>query len=68
MAIKYKNIMEKLKEIGVSQKELREAGVLSQSTVARLRANQTITSDTIDTLCQLLHCTPNDIIEISYNE
>lgn len=68
MAYKYKNIMEKLKETGVSQRELSRAGILSQSTMARLRANQTITIDTLDILCQLLHCTPNDIIEITYNE
>mgnify|MGYP005612119431 CR=1 FL=1 len=68
MAFEYNDILEKLKEVGLNQTQLRNSGVFSQSTLTRIRQNQPVTTDTIDVLCQLLHCTPNDIIKIKYNE
>ena len=68
MAFIYKDILGKLKSAGLSQNTLRDTGLISQSTITRIRQNQSITLDSIDVLCQLLHCTPNDLIEIEYNE
>lgn len=68
MAFIYKDILGKLKSVGLSQNTLRDTGLISQSTITRIRQNQSITLDSIDVLCQLLHCTPNDLIEIEYNE
>ena len=68
MAFIYKDILGKLKSVGLSQNTLRDTGLISQSTITRIRQNQSITLVSIDVLCQLLHCTPNDLIEIEYNE
>ena len=68
MAIKYKNVINKLKDAGITQTAVRDAGLLSQSTLTRLRMDQSVTTDTIDILCQLLHCTPNDIMQVTYDE
>ena len=68
MAFIYKDILGKLKSVGLSQNTLRDTGLISQSMITRIRQNQSITLDSIDVLCQLLHCTPNDLIEIEYNE
>ena len=64
----YKNVLEKLKEAGVNTNSMRKANILSESTLTRIRNNQPINTDSIDIICQLLHCTPNDIIEIRFNE
>ena len=64
----YKNVLEKLKEAGVNTNSMRKANILSESTLTRIRNNQPINTDSIDIICQLLHCTPNDIIEIQFNE
>lgn len=68
MAITYKNIIQQLKDAGITQAVLRETGILQQSTLARLKTNQPVTTETVDIICQLLHCTPNDIMEVHYNE
>lgn len=68
MAYRYKNVLNKLADAGFTQNALRDAGALSQSVITRIRQNQSITLDSIDVICQLLHCTPNDIIEIIYEE
>lgn len=61
--IVYKNILEKLREAGYTTYRIRKEKILPESVVHRLRAGKTITTDTLDTICNLLDCQPVDLIE-----
>ena len=60
--IVYKKLWEQLKEKGVSQYKLNKSGI-SHSTLTRLKRNQYVSTETIDKLCAILHCSVEDIME-----
>lgn len=64
----YKDIFAIMRGAGITTNFLRKTGIISESTLTRIRRNEPITTETIDILCQLLHCTPNDLIEVKQNE
>lgn len=68
MSIVYKDILGKLKSIGLSSTKLRRLRLLSESTITKIRRNQSVSLECIDIICNLLHCQPKDIIEIRYDK
>ena len=64
--ISYEPLWKTLKRKGISQYELINMGV-DRKTMDGLRHNRNITAVTIDKLCNLLDCTPNDILECTKN-
>jgi len=63
MAIIYDKLFSLLKSKGYSATYwLRQNGMHS-ATVTKLRKNQRVNTDTIDTLCKLLECQPGDLME-----
>ena len=64
--ISYEPLWKTLKKKGISQYELINMGV-DRKTMDGLRHNRNITAVTIDKLCNLLDCTPNDILECTKN-
>ena len=64
MALQYKiDIMNALKEKGVSTYTMRKEKILSESTLQKLRRKQGVGWENIEALCMLLECQPGDIIE-----
>ena len=63
--IRYKfNVLDAIKKRGITTYEIRTKKILSESTVAKLRNNDTtITVANIDTICKLLDCQPGDLLE-----
>ena len=61
--IVYKDILEKLREAGWSTYRLRKEKILPNSVIIQIRAGLPITTATVDKICELLHCQPNDILE-----
>lgn len=61
--IVYKDILLQLKNAGYNTTTIMREKLLSQATVDAIRHNRPITLKSIDTICHLLHCQPNDIIE-----
>lgn len=57
-----------LEKRGISQYQLIKEYRFSTGTLDALRKNKSVTIYTIDRLCQILHCKPNDIIEIIQEE
>lgn len=49
------------------QKTMREDLNLSGSILTRLKNNGAVTTETIGKICEYLHCTPNDIMEIKFD-
>lgn len=63
MALKYKiNVLEALKSKGFTTYRIRCDKLLSESTVQKLRGNQPIAWENLETLCKLLDCQPESII------
>ncbi|MBS5932399.1 MAG: helix-turn-helix transcriptional regulator [Clostridiales bacterium] len=61
---KYKiNILQLLKDLGYTTYKLRKDKLLAESTIQKLRNNEPISWDNIETLCKLLNCQPGDIMK-----
>lgn len=62
--IKYKiNVYEELQQRGISSYAIKKNSLMSQSTLSKLKNNDTsITLNSLDKVCQLLHCDVSDVI------
>lgn len=60
--IVYDRLWKKMTEKNVSQYRLNKLGI-SHSTLARLKNNQPINTETLDKLCSILDCNIEDIVE-----
>ncbi len=64
MPLQYKlDVLSALKDLGYTTYQIRKNKLLSESTVQKLREGKPISWENIETLCKLLNCQPNDIIE-----
>ena len=63
--LRYKlNILEELKKAGYSTYRMRQEKVLSESTLQRIRAGNTlITLESMGVICDILQCQPGDLVE-----
>ena len=66
--ISYAPLWKTMKTKGVSTYFLVEKMGFSTNTISRLRHNKHMTTDTMERLCKILECTPNDIIEFLPDE
>lgn len=60
--IVFADILKMLSEHGWSTYRLRKDGALSESVITRLRNRDSITTTTIDKICELCECQPGDLI------
>lgn len=64
MPLRYKiDVLAALKNAGYTTYRIRKDGLLSQSTLQKLREGIGVSWDNVDTLCRLLHCQPGDLME-----
>ena len=61
--ISYEPLWKTMKEKGVTTYTLIYKMGFSAYTITNLRRNKSITMNTMERLCKVLHCTPNDIVE-----
>ena len=61
--ISYRPLWETMKRLGASTYTLQVKGGISSSTIRRLKAGESVSTNTLDALCQLLECTLPDIVE-----
>ena len=57
------DVLPLLKENGYSTYKLRKDGILSESTIQKLREHKIVSFETLDWLCGTLNLQPGDIIE-----
>ncbi|MBE6529386.1 MAG: helix-turn-helix transcriptional regulator [Ruminococcaceae bacterium] len=63
MSLQYKiNILEALKEKGVTTYTLRKEKALSESTIQKLRNGDGVSWENLETICRLLECDISDIL------
>lgn len=64
MPLQFKvDVLEALKEKGLSTYALRKDNILSQSTIQKLREGKGLSWENIERLCSLLDCQPADLME-----
>jgi putative transcriptional regulator len=60
--IVFVDILELLRKNGWSGYRLQKAGLISNGTIVRLRHRQSISTETLDTICRLCNCQPGDLM------
>ena len=69
MPLKFRmDVLAALKEKGYNTYRVRKDKLLSESTVQKLRNSLPVSWENIETLCQLLHCQPGDLMEYEDDE
>ena len=59
--ISYAPLWETMKRVGATTYTLQVKGYISSSTIRRLKANESVSTNTLDALCAILHRTLPDI-------
>jgi len=67
MPLTYKiNVLEALKRAGYTTYRLRTEKLLGEASLQKLRNNEVIGINNLETVCSLLNCQPGDILQ--YNQ
>lgn len=61
--ISYKPLWETMERKKASTYTLQVKGGISSSTIQRLRSGQSVSTNTIESLCKILDCSPSEIFE-----
>lgn len=61
--VSYAPLWETMKEKGITTYALIEKYKIQSKTIYNLKHNKNITTATMETLCEILECTPNDILK-----
>ncbi len=60
--ISYAPLWETMEKRGATTYTLQYKGGISSSTIRRLKANESVSTNTLDALCKILDCTLDDIV------
>ena len=63
--IRYDPLWQTMKDRGVTTYTLIYKMGFSAYTITNLKSNKSITMNTLEKLCKVLQCTPNDIVEFT---
>ena len=64
MPMKYKvNVIAALKAAGYNTTRIRKERIMGEAMLQKLRSGQMVSWATLETICELLHCQPGDLIE-----
>lgn len=66
--IVYVDLFDRLREKGWTIRRLVRERKLGNGTISRLRNGASVSTDTIDTICELLQCQPGDILRYEEEE
>ena len=61
--ISYERLWATMKKKGATTYTLQVKGQISSSTIRRMKAGESVSTNTLDALCKVLDCSLNDIIE-----
>lgn len=64
----YSPLWETMRRKGITQYQLIKDYGFSTGTLDALRKNKSVTVNTLETLCMLLDCTPNDILRVGKDQ
>ena len=63
-----KSVTHTMEKKGASTYTLQVKGGVSSSTIRRMKANESVSTNTLDALCKILNCTLSDIAEYMPDE
>lgn len=64
MPITYKvDVLSALKNAGYSSYRIRKERLMGEATLQKLRNNELVSWENIDTICKLLSCQPGDLVQ-----
>ena len=64
MPLTYKiNVLEALKQAGYTTYRLRTEKILGEASLQKLRNNEVIGINNLETVCRLLNCQPGDLLQ-----
>ncbi len=64
MSFKYDKLFDLLKEKGITTYKIRKDNIISQAALTKMKNNEgNIDTRTLERLCAVLKCQPNDIME-----
>lgn len=67
--IKYDKMFSLLRQKGYNYSKIREEKLIPEGTLQAIRKNNGgLSHKTIDRVCTLLHCQPNDIMEVVFED
>ena len=66
--ITYAPLWQTMERLGATTYTLQVKGQISSSTIRRLKAGQSVSTNTIDALCKILGCELNDILAFQPDE
>ena len=66
--ISYRPLWKTMEEKKATTYTLQVKGGISSSTIRRLKAGESVSTNTIDALCTLFHCNVEDILEHISND
>ncbi len=61
--ISYEPLWKTMEAQGATTYTLQVKGGISSSTIRKLKTGDSVYTNTLDALCEILHCSVNDIIE-----
>lgn len=63
MAVSYKRLLHLMIEKDVSSAELMRKANISANIISKIKNGQYMALDKVESICQAMDCTPNDILE-----
>ncbi len=63
--VKYTRLWETMKDRGMTQYRLINYYSISAAQIARLKKNQHVSTHTLETLCSILQCSLDEVVEIT---
>lgn len=66
--ISYARLWETMKRQGATTYTLQVKGGISSSTIRRMKAGESVSTNTLDALCKILNCDLTDIIQYTPDE
>jgi putative transcriptional regulator len=63
LLIVYKDVFKRLMDNGWSTYRLQKERKIGNGTIQRIKDGLSVSTETIDTICELCNCQPGDIIE-----
>lgn len=65
---KYDALWRTMEKRGITTYSLINHYNISSHTMSNIRHNKNITMETLNNLCQILHCQASDVVEITFSE
>ena len=68
MKLDYSKLFDRMKSENIKHLDLKKEVGVGGSTLDHLRKNESVTMDTIGKLCEYFRCTPNDIVDVIFDD